>query len=91
MVMIAAAVRSAAGSKPLLHQRNLEAPDAAVLRDDLAVPERSERGFVLRGRLAVFGAEACDVGPLSVRLALAVDELVEHHVARDNGAPRHFL
>ena len=26
-----------------------------------------------------------------VRLALAVDELVEHHVARDDSAPRHFL
>jgi len=43
------------------------ATDAAVLRDDLAVPERYEGGFVLWGRLAVFGAQASDVGPFGLR------------------------
>jgi hypothetical protein len=47
-------------------------------------------GFIVRGRLAVGGAEGGDVGPFRLRLALAMDELVEHEVARDNGAPPCF-
>ena len=58
---------------------------AALLRNDLAVPERLKCNFVTPGRLGVLGAEAREAGPFGLRLALAANELVERRIA-DDGA-----